>query len=141
MILQDSRHIPWESRRRLPWERHRIFPETGATDDSYTTGVHVTRKLMDTFGDSLRHVNRLYSKAYGNVARKVPAHMPHMINKEVMHALQERYPEEFDRTSSNKLRSSDDMQFSFSYFYFLMSERQEMDLERAFYQLDTDKSG
>lgn len=67
--------------------------------------------------------------------------MPHMINKEVMHALQERYPEEFVCTSSNKLRSSNDMQFSFSYFYFLMSERQEMDLEKTFHQLDTDKSG
>ena len=56
-------------------------------------------------------------------------------------ALQERYPEEFERTASHKLRSSDDMQFAFSYFYFLMSEKQEADMEEAYLQLDTDKSG
>ena len=117
-----------------------MFPEAAGVD-SYATDPHVGRRLMDTFGDSLRHVNRLYTKAYGNKARKVPAHMPHMINRDVMRALHERYPEEFDHTSSNKIRSSDDMQFSFSYFYFLMGERQKMDLERAFRQLDTDKSG
>ena len=47
-----------------------------------------SRKLFDTFGDSLRHVNRLYNKKYGYVSRKVPAHMPHMIDKNIMAELQ-----------------------------------------------------
>ena len=48
------------------------------------------RMLLDTFGDSLRHVNRIYNKAFGYVARKVPAHMPHMIDKNIMAELQAR---------------------------------------------------
>ena len=36
---------------------------------------------------------------------------------------------------------TDDMQFAFSYFYFLMSEKEEMDIEQAFAELDTDNTG
>lgn len=46
---------------------------------------------MDVYGDSLRFVNKLLNRAYGHEARKVPAHMPHMINREVMEELQNRY--------------------------------------------------
>ena len=48
------------------------------------------RRLLDTFGDSLRHVNKLYNKAFGYSARKVPGHMPHMIDKNIMFELQDR---------------------------------------------------
>ena len=48
-----------------------------------------SRRLLDTFGDSLKHVNKLYNRRYGATARKVPAHMPHMINKEIVQALQD----------------------------------------------------
>ena len=40
------------------------------------------RKLLDTFADSLRHVNKLFNQVYGVMARKVPAHMPHLIGNE-----------------------------------------------------------
>ena len=123
---------------------------------------------MDIYGDSLRFVNKLLTRAYGHEARKVPAHMPHMINRDIMEELQNRcvvllnwstssrpsafpslslsslpsrYPIEFDETSSHKVRSSDDMQFSFSYFYFLMSEKRTMDVTEAFSELDADQSG
>ncbi len=33
-----------------------------------------------------------------------------------------RFPKEWDVTSSHKIRSSNDVQFAFSYFYFMMSE-------------------
>ena len=33
------------------------------------------------------------------------------------------------------------MQFSFSYFYFLMSEKKVMDISDAFSELDSDQSG
>ena len=52
-----------------------------------------------------------------------------------------RYPVEFEQTASHRLRSSDDMQFSFSYFYFLMSEKRSMELSDAFAELDSDQSG
>lgn len=36
---------------------------------------------------------------------------------------------------------ADDMQFAFSYFYFLMSEKEEMELEKVFTDFDTDHTG
>lgn len=59
--------------------------------------------MTDTFADSLRHVNRLYTREYGHATRKVPSHMPHYIQKEVMVALQAKFPEEFDKTSSHSV--------------------------------------
>jgi hypothetical protein len=53
-------------------------------DDEASETVFVKfkkRKLLDTFADSLRHVNRLFNQIYGYMARKVPAHMPHFIDK------------------------------------------------------------
>ena len=41
------------------------------------------RKLLDTFGDSLKQVNRLYTKKFGTSARRVPSHMPHFIDSQV----------------------------------------------------------
>jgi hypothetical protein len=52
----------------------------------------------------------------------VPAHMPHMIDREAIADLQSWYPAQFELTSSHRFRSGHDMQFSFSYFYFLMQE-------------------
>lgn len=36
---------------------------------------------------------------------------------------------------------ADDMQFAFSYFYFLMSEKVTFDVEEMFAELDTDETG
>lgn len=127
----------------LPWEKQNVF---GALMKRHT---EVTiepirwrrRRLLDTFGDSLRHVNRLFNTAFGYETRKVPSHMAHMIDVEVMKRLQDKFPEEFDRTSSHKIRSPNDMQFAFSYFYFLMSEKHEILPEEHFDAFDVDKSG
>ncbi len=43
--------------------------------------------FVDTFGDSLKFVHRLYNKRFGSAARKVIAHMPHYINKAIMEQL------------------------------------------------------
>lgn len=48
------------------------------------------RHLLDTFGDSLRHVNKLYNEAFGYEARKVPSHIAHFVDKNVMSRLTER---------------------------------------------------
>jgi len=42
------------------------------------------RLLMDTFADSLRFVNRIYTAEFGSDSRKVPAHMPHFMDKTVL---------------------------------------------------------
>jgi hypothetical protein len=49
------------------------------------------KKPHDTFAESLLYVNRLYNKEFGFEPRKVPAHMPHLIDIDVMEHLQRRY--------------------------------------------------
>lgn len=138
--LLTSAQILSDSRRHLPWEKWHVLPEHKVTMD---TPIFRTRKLLgeDYFANSLKHVNMLYTKRYGHAARRVPAHMPHFIQREIMEALQAEFKEEFDMTSSHKVRASNDMQFAFSYFYYLMSEKNSMVLEELFSRLDTDRSG
>nr|CAD7401691.1 unnamed protein product [Timema cristinae] len=47
------------------------------------------RKSVDNFAASLIHVNKLLNQKYGFEVRKVPAHMPHLIDREIMEKLQE----------------------------------------------------
>ena len=61
-----------------------------ARAQEYETPHLAGRQLLDTFGDSLRHVNKLFNKEFGHSARKVPGHMPHMIDKNIMYELQDR---------------------------------------------------
>ena len=147
--LLNSAPMLAESRRRLPWEKLHLFPEQNSSLDTVVmdtynaTRAFRTRKLLDEdyFANSLRHVNKLFTRRYGHDARKVPAHMPHFIQRPVMVSLQDDMWEHYDRTSSHQVRASNDMQFAFSYFYYLMSEKQDMDLKDAYRQLDTDKTG
>ncbi|EEC02036.1 hypothetical protein IscW_ISCW000548 [Ixodes scapularis] len=124
----------------LPWEKQGFF---GVSKERrpLASWTWRRRRLLDTFGDSLRHVNRLFNSAFGYEARKVPSHMAHMVDVDVVQRLQDMFPEEFDRTSSHKVRSSGDMQFAFSYFYFLMSERRDIEPEEIFDAFDVDSSG
>ncbi|XP_062580822.1 N-acetylglucosamine-1-phosphotransferase subunits alpha/beta-like [Saccostrea cucullata] len=145
--LDDVIRMGSEPESNLPWERLGVFrkliqeKENQNAMDAYTVPVFRGRQLLDTFGDSLRHVNRLYNKAFGYTARKVPGHMPHMVDKDIMNELHERFPAEFEVTSSNKIRSRNDMQFAFSYFYYLMGVTRNRTAEEIFEELDTDKSG
>ena len=52
----------------------------------YTSG----RKAQDTFAASLLYVNRLFNQEFGFEPRKVPAHMPHLIDIDIMERLQAR---------------------------------------------------
>ncbi|XP_075065368.1 N-acetylglucosamine-1-phosphotransferase subunits alpha/beta [Mixophyes fleayi] len=132
----------------LPWERKKYFKDLLDERDallrdlSYITdGKQVGRKLQDTFANSLRYVNKLLNSKFGFTSRKVPAHMPHMIDRIVMQDLQDLYPAEFDKTSVHKVRHSEDMQFAFSFFYYLMSAIQPLNISQIFHEVDTDGSG
>jgi UDP-N-acetylglucosamine-lysosomal-enzyme len=59
---------------------------------------------------------------------------------DVLRRLHESFPQEWKTTSSHAFRSSDDMQFAFAYFYFLINERQKDVWPRLLHQLvDTDR--
>ncbi|XP_049638759.1 N-acetylglucosamine-1-phosphotransferase subunits alpha/beta [Suncus etruscus] len=132
----------------LPWEKKKVFQALLSEQDSletqlaYLTNSRRTRRqLKDTFADSLRYVNKILNSKFGFTSRKVPAHMPHMIDRIVMQELQDMFPEEFDKTSFHKVRHSEDMQFAFSYFYYLMSAVQPLNISQVFDEVDTDQSG
>ena len=100
------------------------------------------RHLMDTYGDSLRHVNALLTVRYGKATRKAPAHMPHLIDRRVMEEVQARWPSHYDATSSHRFRHPGDMQMAFTYAYYLMNEPAPFDLDALWReQLDWDGDG
>ena len=71
------------------------------------------RHLLDTYGDSLRHVTTLLSQRYGKGQnRKAPAHMPHLIDRRVMEQLQAKWPDHYEATSAHRFRHPADMQVS-----------------------------
>uniref|UniRef100_A0A5F8H438 N-acetylglucosamine-1-phosphotransferase subunits alpha/beta n=1 Tax=Monodelphis domestica TaxID=13616 RepID=A0A5F8H438_MONDO len=132
----------------LPWEKRKYFQDLLEEEESlkkqllyFTESKSVGRQLKDTFADSLRYVNKILNSKFGFTSRKVPAHMPHMIDRIVMQELQDMFPEEFDKTSVHKVRHSEDMQFAFSYFYYLMSALQPLNIAQVFDEVDTDHSG
>jgi hypothetical protein len=92
------------------------------------------RRLLDTYGDSLVHVDTLYNIEFGKPAarRRVPAHMPHFINREQMSRLQEHWPREFAATSRHRFRSSKDIQFAFAYFHWLLNNARTRARDAAF---------
>lgn len=139
-VSSDRGFLPWERRKyfqALLEEEERLRKELLYETDGAATG----RRLRDTFADSLRYVNKLLNGQFGFTSRKVPAHMPHMIDRLIMQELQDTFPEEFDKTSAHRVRHSEDMQFAFSYFYFLMSAQQQLNVSEVFDEIDTDHSG
>jgi len=99
------------------------------------------RHLLDMFADSLRHTSHKLTQKFGSMERKVPAHMPHMINKDIIEELHDLLPEEFEKTSANQLRSADDIQFALSYFYYLIQRPPRFTIEEKFKELDVDEDG
>ncbi|CAL4131211.1 unnamed protein product [Meganyctiphanes norvegica] len=129
----------------LPWEKNGFYKKLTEnifdSEKDHEVPKFGQRQLLDMFAESLLHVNRLYNSEFGYQARRVPAHMPHLINKDVMRDLQERFTEEFELTSSHSVRQANDMQYAFSYFFFLMSSKIERTLDEVFDEFDTDNSG
>eukprot|EP01091_Cochliopodium_minus_P005561 TRINITY_DN1546_c0_g1_i1.p1 TRINITY_DN1546_c0_g1~~TRINITY_DN1546_c0_g1_i1.p1 ORF type:complete len:384 (+),score=84.52 TRINITY_DN1546_c0_g1_i1:1-1152(+) len=74
---------------------------------------------------SMVHVNHLYNEKFGKKNRYKIAHVPLFLNKKILSNLQKTFLPQFLSTSSNKFRSPNDMQFSFSYFYFLMESTED----------------
>jgi hypothetical protein len=108
---------------------------------SLHSSLHRRKLLMDTFGDSLRWVNLLYTKTFGKASRKAPAHMPHFVDVAIMRELHARWPERFEQTSAHKFRHPKDMQFAFSYMYYMMHAPETYSARDTFTELDGDQDG
>ena len=131
----------------LPWEKTTFL--TSYFDihrrhdivESYTIKGKPKRHLMDAFSSSLLHVSRIYNKAFGYMARKVPAHMPHMVDRQVIEEMQDKFSNYFDATSSHKIRHPEDMQFAFSFNYYLIGMKMKVNLSEVFDKVDSDNTG
>lgn len=110
-------------------------------EDANLIKIFHKRKLLDTFADSLKNVNKLYNEVYGYAVRKVPAHMPHLIDTKLMSQLNEKFKQKFEQTSSHKFRHESDMQYAFSYYYYVMSESVPLNASIMFDEFDTNKNG
>jgi len=111
-------------------------------------GAHPRGRALgeDTYAESLVHTNRLISAAYGRKTRRVPAHMPHLIDTVALSRLQaaEGWAAEYARTSSHRFRAGSDVQYAFAYFHFLLEGGARDHLDVAAYfsaELDADGDG
>ena len=113
--------------------------------DAGVGGVRASgRRLLDTYADSLVFTNHLISRAFKRSPRKVPAHMPHMVDVRVMEKVQDRFADAFDATSTHRFRDSADIQFAFAYFYFIIEGGAQAGIDLDEYwstELDTDGDG
>lgn len=73
---------------------HVVLPtlatEAAAADESAPRAAGARRRLLDAFGDSLRHVNMLLHDAFGVENRRVPAHMPHLLDVDMVRDMEDR---------------------------------------------------
>lgn len=123
----------------------------GVGEAVHTDGAQPTRLrggarrlLLDTYGSSLIHTNRLIASQFGRSQRKAPAHMPHFIDRGFVQSLEERFPKEWDATSSHRFRDPEDIQYAFAYFYWVMEGGAQSGLDMSTYwrrELDTDLDG
>ena len=58
-----------------------------------------------------------------------------------MENLHKKFPKEFDQTSTNRFRSGNDMQYAFSYNYFVMNEIAHFNSSKLFDELDLNENG
>lgn len=105
-----------------------------------TTPRFQSRYLLDAYTDSIVYVNYLYNKVFGVSTRRVPAHAPYFLNKNIISRLWDKFHREMDATSSHQFRSEKDMQFPLSYYYFLMSETYNLEAEKYLERFDSDNS-
>ncbi|XP_060603821.1 N-acetylglucosamine-1-phosphotransferase subunits alpha/beta-like [Ruditapes philippinarum] len=75
--------------------------------------------MYDSWGGSLRHTHFLLNKMFGPKDRYIPEHAAHMFDKDVLSKLVESFPDEWNRTSSTKIRHHLTIQPEFAYYNYL----------------------
>ena len=66
--------------------------------------------------------------------------MPHLVDLNILKEMRNKFASQWTSTSGHVMRSADDMQFEFSYFHFLISERLKFNVANIFEEFDTDSS-
>jgi len=138
-VLQDDLYLGHFDNTRLDQITGMIESDGDISDENNTWSG---RKLKNIYGSSVLYVNRLFNKNLGTAQRRVPSHMPHLIDKLLLTQLQERFPTEYDVTSGHKFRAPNDMQFAFAYFSYLTHIQEQFNLQAIWDQeYDTNHDG
>lgn len=141
LIKRHNRSIMLHNKQRQRKRRNKNKPGLYFSNSTLINKLRGSQTNIDAYGASLQHTNRIYNLKYGFKARYAPAHSPILIDKQIMFDLQSEFAREFQQTSRNHIRSEDDMQFAFSYYYYLINERKQLTLQQIFDIFDTDQSG
>lgn len=103
------------------------------------------RRLLDTYGDSLKASNLLLIAKFGGprTIRKAPAHMVHLFERRVMEQLWESFASAMSATSASRFRTgTNNTMISFLHFYFMIHADAEPTADVFFArQMDMDSSG
>ena len=92
-------------------------------------------------GTNADGVLRPRGSGQGGSLRRVPAHMPHLINRDILEEWQHAWSAEVAATSARRFRDPEDLQYAYSHFSWLMNAprgRKPLDLLR---ELDRDGDG
>lgn len=76
----------------------------------------------EIFHCSVRFVNGLLDEAYGSRNRMIPAHAPHLLDRNIVQAMIDKFSKQFEKTSAARFRRTRDMQFTFTYYYYVLHE-------------------
>ena len=115
-------------------------PEESVVDGVKTIKLSGSYIENDKYAQSLKFVDDLYTAEFGKRFRSTPPHMPHMINKTILSQLHLRFSQQFNKTSANRFRSADDMQFSFAYFHFIVEATHTPNTSQFVRELDLDNN-
>ena len=94
-----------------------------------------SRRLTDSYGESLAHSAVVLQRRFGMAQRRVPAHMPHLLRRSVLAQLGADLAREVNETVARRFRSGEDLQFAFVYFHWLAGRSRETRELRAEQQL------
>uniref|UniRef100_A0A1A9ZVK5 LNR domain-containing protein n=1 Tax=Glossina pallidipes TaxID=7398 RepID=A0A1A9ZVK5_GLOPL len=124
-------------------QQEKIKPSVSAmkTSKASMNQSHGKRiKPKDIFSQSLIYTNMLLNRCYGFKARHVLAHVGFLLERTIIEAMQEKFAHEIFNTASHRFRSSNDIQFAFAYYSFLMEETRATSVREIFSEFDTDHS-
>ncbi|XP_045214373.2 N-acetylglucosamine-1-phosphotransferase subunits alpha/beta-like [Mercenaria mercenaria] len=76
--------------------------------------------MFDAWKGSILHTYFLFNKAFGPRSRQIPNSGPHLFDKDILRQLNERFPDEWKSTSSQKLRHHLTVNLQFAYYNFLV---------------------
>ncbi|KAH8292600.1 hypothetical protein KR018_010176 [Drosophila ironensis] len=95
----------------------------------------------DVYKHSLIATNKLLNLAYGFKARHGMAHVAFLIDREIVEAMEQRFRKQIRETAFQRFRAPTDLQYAFTYYTFLMSEKRVLGVGEIFDEFDTDGSG